>query len=492
MKSARDNYQAYHTYSETLVNYLVDRIDANPGDHVLEPAAGTGLLIDATLARYPDITVDGYEVQRDLSNQLSTRYSNDRRIRLFTEDFIDATLRSYDRVIANPPYGAWLDHARRDKLQREYTGLYVRETYTLFMYRALHSLKPGGRAVFIVPETFLYLHRHKYLRHALLTESRIIDLVVFPSRLFPGIGMGYAKLCIITFERDLDEDKCRTNQFNARFGISSINELTKASTGSTLSISQYSVLTSIGSAFLLSDFRTATDLINTAPTRIGDIAACVTGFYSGNDLSFLRNADPTARNAKRYARVDPRKIADHIPNADEALNGIANVRHFVPVRKGGPDRFVSLPRWYMDWSEDALVKYRTNKKARLQNMRYYFRHGIAVPMVSGGVLRACQISGELFDQAIVGVFPYNPEDELLLLGFLNSPTATHLIKTINPTANNSANYLKKVPLLIPPVKLRRQVEINTATIIDEMYAGREPSSQYKVEIDDIFRDIYGF
>lgn len=140
--------------------------------------------------------------------------------------------------------------------------------------------------------------------------------------------------------------------------------LPRASTGSTLSISQYSVLTSIGSAFLLSDFRTATDLINTAPTRIGDIAACVTGFYSGNDLSFLRNADPTARNAKRYARVDPRKIADHIPNADEALNGIANVRHFVPVRKGGPDRFVSLPRWYMDWSEDALVKYRTNKKAR--------------------------------------------------------------------------------------------------------------------------------
>ena len=54
-------------------------------------------------------------------------------------------------------------------------------------------------------------------------------------------------------------------------------------------------------------------------------------------------------------------------------------------------------------------------------MRYYFRHGIAVPMVSGGVLRACQISGELFDQAIVGVFPYNPEDELLLLGFSIHP-----------------------------------------------------------------------
>ena len=52
---------------------------------------------------------------------------------------LDATLRSYDRGHRQPTFGAWLDHARQDKLQREYTGLYVRKTYTLFMYRALHS-----------------------------------------------------------------------------------------------------------------------------------------------------------------------------------------------------------------------------------------------------------------------------------------------------------------------------------------------------------------
>lgn len=492
MAAPRDDYQAFHTDSEPLVDFMVERLGARPGDRVLEPAAGTGLLIDATLSRYPDVEVDAYEIQTDLADDLGRRYVADSRLRLFSEDFLDASVGRYDRVIANPPYGAWLEHDRRDLLQREYPGLYVRETYTLFVYRALQVLKPGGRAVFIVPETFLYLHRHEFLRRALLTSSRVIDLVVFPSRFFPGIGMGYAKLCIITFERERDTELCRSNVFRARYGFKVPEELSDTAVGSAVSTSQADVLASVGSAVLLSDARAAVDLINTASVRVGDVAACVTGFYSGNDVSFLRNADPTARNAKRYEQVDPDRIASGVPEADEVLGGIAGARHFVPVRKGGPDRFVSPPRWYMDWSRYALAAYRASKKARLQNTQFYFTRGLAVPMVSGGGIRACLIDGELFDQAIVGIFPHNAEDELLLLGFLNSPTATALIKTINPTANNSANYLKKVPFIVPAAELRRRVEVCVGAIVEEMQAGRIPPEDYKAEIDEIFREVYGF
>lgn len=492
MVSPRDDYQAFHTNSKALVNYMVERLDARPGNRVLEPAAGTGLLIDATLARYVDIKVDGYEIQRELSNDLALRFDGDSRFQVFTGDFVEAKIGTYDRVIANPPYGAWLDHDRRDSLQRKYPGLYVRETYTLFMYRTLQVLRTGGRAVFIVPETFLYLHRHEFLRHALLTSARIIDLAIFPSRFFPGIGMGYAKLCIITFEREQDETKCRANEFCARLGFRRPEDLSGGSSDSSVTTTQEAILASVGSALLLSDVQEAVSLINTATVRIGDVAACVTGFYSGNDRRFLRNADSTARNSMRYERIDPSRIAEQTPCESEAIEGIVGSRHYVPVRKGGPDRFVSPVRWYMDWSQGALSEYRASRKARLQNTQFYFRRGIGVPMVSGKGIRACLLNGELFDQAIVGVFPRNAEDELLLLGFLNSPTATALIRTINPTANNSANYLKKVPFLLPSTVLRRRVEYSVGTIVDEMEKGNTLPEQRKIEIDEIFREVYGF
>ena len=54
---------------------------------------------------------------------------------------------------------------------------------------------------------------------------------------------------------------------------------------------------------------------------------------------------------------------------------------------------------------------------------------------------------EIFDQSVVGIFPKRREWIFPLLVILNSRFATKLLKEgINPTANNSANYLKKLPL----------------------------------------------
>ena len=59
------------------------------------------------------------------------------------------------------------------------------------------------------------------------------------------------------------------------------------------------------------------------------------------------------------------------------------------------------------------------------------------------------MNGKVFDQSIVGVFPNDPKWLSYLLAFFNSPTAHILIRAINPTANNSANYLKKLPFIEP-------------------------------------------
>ena len=71
-------------------------------------------------------------------------------------------------------------------------------------------------------------------------------------------------------------------------------------------------------------------------------------------------------------------------------------------------------------------------------------------MVRSSRLSAALTQNRIFDQSIVGVFPHRPEWLYYLLAFFNAPIATRLIATINPTANNSANYIKKLPFIPPP------------------------------------------
>jgi adenine-specific DNA-methyltransferase len=488
---SRSALQQYHTESEQLVAYMTDRLSAEAGQSVLEPSAGTGLLVKATLEKYPGVVVEACEVDAGLARGMTLKF--DSRVRVREVDYIDLPGdREYDRIIANPPYGGWLTPERRERLQVAYPGLYVKETYGLFMYHALQSLKPGGRAVFIVPETFLYLHRHDHLRRALFTRTRIIDLVVFPSRFFPGIGMAYANLCIITFEREDVAESCRRNVFSARYGLVRPDDLNRSSSGTVISICQSQVVDGLGSALLLSDSSAVVNLINESEQRLGGAADCVTGFYSGNDLEFLRCADSAARNSNRYEPLCRAQAAVSVPQYDEMTNGIANSRRFVPIRKGGPDRYVARTQWYMDWSVEAVAGYRKSKKARLQNTRFYFKRGIAVPMVSSTGIRASIMDEELFDQAIVGVFPHDSKDFLYLLGLLNSPTASTIIKTINPTANNSANYIKKIPLIEPLPAVRARVETIVSEIVSHVSSGAPFPDHLMLAVDELISATYGF
>lgn len=69
-------------------------------------------------------------------------------------------------------------------------------------------------------------------------------------------------------------------------------------------------------------------------------------------------------------------------------------------------------------------------------------------MVSSSSITGALIDNRLFDQSIVGVFPKDESLLLYILAFFNSPTCNKLIKTINPSANNPSNYIKKYRLFI--------------------------------------------
>ena len=146
----------------------------------------------------------------------------------------------------------------------------------------------------------------------------------------------------------------------------------------------------------------------------------------------------------------------------------------------------------MDWSIGSVKDYKTNKKARFQNAKYYFKYGIGVPMVSSSQITAALIESKLFDQSIVGIFAKNQKWAYYLLAFFNSSTCNKLIRTINPSANNPANYIKKIPFVSPSNTDLKKINKIVQEIICTLKQGKEYTKNYESTLNDLIRRIYGF
>ncbi len=495
-------YQAYYTKSTPIVDYMVNKLELKESDRILEPCGGDGVFVDSILALNESANIDVYELN-DLAFQiLLNKFSPFGNVTIRNCDTLldnDLIFNSgfggaYDKIIANPPYGAWQDFEKRSVLKKLYNDLYAKETYSLFLYRCIELLRDGGILSFIIPDTFLNLHMHKGIRRNILTKTRILELVLFPSSFFPGVNFGYANLSIITLQKDDRPQVCLTNEFPVFTKFSDVSQLANIENQNVhkFSFVQSEVLANSDHAFFIAEDSTISDTLSKAPTKLGDIASCVTGFYSGDDKTFLQVRSLELKNGKNYTLVNPESICDNITEHTNILDGIDGLRHFIPIVKGGNTRYLKPESWFMNWSKEAVSHYKNDKKARFQNPKFYFKFGIGVPMISSSSITASLIENKLFDQSIVGVFPSDPNMMQYLLGFLNSPTCNKLIRTINPSANNPANYIKKIPFIHPDEKSLKRVTDLVGEIINSIKLNKNYDEEVEREIHTMFQTIYGF
>jgi len=494
-------YQSFYTNSGSIVRYMLRMLSIEPGQRLLEPCAGEGVFIDGLNGSLDNILVDLYELDPRAVACLQTKYMQYDNVKVMHEDaltsdtleFYSRSGGIYDRVIANPPYGAWQDHSKRKLLKKIYPGFYVKETYTLFLFRCLQLLKEGGILVFITPDTYLNLHMHTKLRECLLLNTRIKEIALFPSSFFPEVNFGYANLSIITLQKNADRENNLANEFKVITGFKNVSDLGHSKKHlNTYSFSQQNVYSNIDYALFVSDNSLVTQAINESRQRIGDVADCVTGFYSGNDRKFLKKYSEKVRYGSKYPVVRQEEISSDYLQSPNLLDGIEGARFFIPIVKGGNTKYFKPDMWFIDWSAEAVEIYKTHKKSRFQNADYYFRLGIGVPMVSSSQITAALIEDKIFDQSIVGVFPKQKEMTYYLLAFFNSPTCNKLIRTINPTANNSANYIKKIPFIRPQETMFKKINILAREIVNNLKNYGMYSSQKEVKLNAYIEEVYGF
>jgi phospholipid N-methyltransferase len=495
-------YQAFYTKSVPIVNYMLEKLSLKQDDRIFEPCGGDGVFIEAILSRNRNANIDVCELNDTTFRILQNKFSNYSTTTIRQCDTLldnDLIFYSnfggiYDKIIANPPYGAWQDYYKRNILKRLFPGIYAKETYTLFLYRCIELLKNRGVLSFIIPDTFLNLHMHKTIRKYILTKTKVLELALFPSSFFPGVNFGYANLSIITLQKHNNKKECLNNSFNVINGFANVEQLTNVTNNklNVLSFAQKEIFENPDHAFFIANNSKVVETINRAGLRIGDIANCVTGFYSGDDKKFLQVISCDLKNGKNYDLVDVNSINKEYKDNSDILNGIEGNKCFLPIVKGGNTKYLKPESWFMNWSKDAVRNYKISKKARFQNAQFYFKFGIGVPMISSSIITASLIENKLFDQSIVGVFPKDENLTYYLLAFFNSFTCNQLIRTINPSANNPANYIKKIPFIKPNRNSLEDITSKVIAIITSIKKTGNFDEKIEIQINNFFKSIYGF
>jgi len=495
-------YQAFYTKSTPIVDYMVNRLHLKPSDKIFEPCGGDGVFIEAIIADNEFANIDVCELNDNAYKTLINKFSSYPTINVRQCDTLldnDLIFNSgfggiYDKIIANPPYGAWQDLDKRVSLKKIYSAIYAKETYALFLFRCIELLKDDGILSFIIPDTFLNLHMHKAIRKHILTKTKILELALFPSSFFPGVNFGYANLSIITLQKTHNLNDSLKNEFKVFNSFKTVEQLANINENElkVFTFTQKEILSNPDYAFLISDNAEIALAINNSKPKVGDIANCVTGFYSGDDKTFLQVNSPDLKNGKNYDLVEANLVNRDYENIPHILDGIEGEKHFLPIVKGGNIKFLKPEGWFMNWGKEAVNHYKKDKKSRFQNPQYYFKYGIGVPMISSSSITASLIENKLFDQSIVGIFPKDKSLTFYLLAFFNSPTCNKLIRTINPSANNPANYIKKIPFVLPTSEELKHIDNTVREIIDSIKKTGSYEEKSETELNEIIKTIYGF
>ncbi len=522
--SYKDMYCSYYTNSEDITSYMVEMLGISDQDIILEPSAGEGIFVDEILKRKKMVHIDALDIDHNAIAIMKSKYQNNTNITvretdtllddqldqyataelwlkqtdtLLDEnlDYFSLTGGYYTKIVGNPPYGAWQDYEKREVLKEKFPGHYVKETYSLFLLRCLSLLRVGGRLSFIIPDTFLFLNMHSRLREVLLRKSKINQILLFPSKFFPGISFGYSNLSIITLER-CNEESALQNTVKIFTGFQSPTEFSGLADSNAnhqkalkvYEMTQESILMNPQCRFILADEKIS-EVFDTTTQTLGDVADVVTGFYTGDNKKFIRALSKDVKGSKNYEVVDPSKIFECT-----SINGInAKGEGYIPYIKSASKRryLRGKDEWFVRWDQETIRFYNSNKKSRFQNSAFYFKTGIGLPMVKSKTIRAFLMKERVFDQSIVGVFPKDSEKLFYILALMNSDSINELVHAINPTANNSANYIKQLPYIEPDAETMQSIINQTSALLKaEELNDLDMADEIHCELNSIISEVY--
>jgi type I restriction enzyme M protein len=245
-----------------IIRCMVEMLDPQPGEKIIDPAAGTGGFLFSSLSHIlaRRTTLESLRIEWDgtphrvhgdqfTPEEFSAVHKGDYYVGLDNDrtmvrigwmnmilhgiehpqihqrdslgkrredDPLKALLGSecYDVVLANPPFTGTVDSGDLDGVIFPKTGtkgkkatqVVTNKSELLFVWRMLDLLRVGGRCAVIVPEGVLFGNTdgHVRLRRELLTEHKVEAVISLPAGVFqPYTGV---KTSVLVFQKETRKD----------------------------------------------------------------------------------------------------------------------------------------------------------------------------------------------------------------------------------------------------------------------------------------------
>ena len=195
-----------------VASHVVELLDGkvSTGSTVLDPFAGSGILLDAAAARWPDGRFNGIEINQAVarvSRAVSSLAGHRVRVReadAFAEWFAGGIGR-VDFIVANPPFGS--RPAAPDKEAMERLGVapaliggktVAAEVLALELCSSV--LREGGLMSIVLPSSVLTNHRLAAFREDFFRRNELLHVTTLPEATFAPFR-GVARSCVAVIRR---------------------------------------------------------------------------------------------------------------------------------------------------------------------------------------------------------------------------------------------------------------------------------------------------
>lgn len=183
-KSELLKYGQFFTTDTNLLRCLIENVPKNT-ESILEPSCGFGNVISECVTEFPQAKITGIEISETVANETAEIFRDTKLVKILKDNFLTTTHpkeKDYDLIIGNPPYF----HINANEIPEYFNEIikYRTNIYSLFIYKSIKLLKPGGLLHFVVPKTICSGRYFQSIRNYIYKEACGITIDHFKSNLF--------------------------------------------------------------------------------------------------------------------------------------------------------------------------------------------------------------------------------------------------------------------------------------------------------------------
>lgn len=413
---------------------------------------GSILNLDCTLEQLQKLENNLFEIENNAKyGSMLDQIESHQLIDLISPLLKQAKLlvQKYDVVVTNPPYMA-PDSKQKSYIQKNYPDS-KSDLFAVFIEKCHDLTKKNAYQAMITMQSWMFLSSFEKLRNKLINNNTIVNMAHLGARAFEDIGGEVVQTTSFIIEnnhiKNYQSGFKRLVDYNSQDG-----KKDEYLTERNLYVSSSENFKKISgrpiaywcSKTVLSSFSIYTPLSNIAEPRQGVKTL-------NNDLFLKLWFEPNIQKLK----FDCKSIEE----------SVASEKKWFPYNKGGTFR-----KWYgnndyvVNWFNDgkdmkklAVEKYHSVTRT-ITNISYFFRPGLTWSSLSSGNISLRNFDkGYIFDSKGSSMFFDDENEQIYLLGLLNSKIVMKFLEFLAPNLDFSIGSLSKLPI---HVEVDKEVLVN--------------------------------